>query len=259
LLGLAIVATLVGLLASVLANRHAAARLVVEASTAGVLLGLLADVMVRLTASTGLSVSLLLKLLPAGELRAPLALAGPYLIQGLAAAVLVATYAISIQVGRGATGVPATAAPARLALLSLGVGVYEFVHGLTASVRGGGSLSSVGLDVLGGLALMQVSRGVAIGGAVFTADVRLGWLPLTALSIGPLGLLGAAAGTGLSFETIGALTVPLLVVASITLVLLLTRLLRRATAPAARGPGQIGGFLLGMLTSLTATRLASPV
>jgi hypothetical protein len=258
-LGLAILATLVGLVASVLANRRAGARLVFEAITAGVLLGLLADVLLRLTAAAGVTVSLLLKVVPFASLRTPLAVAGPYAIQGLAAALLLVTFAVSIQAGRGEPALGRTTAPLRLALLTLGVGMYELVHGLIAGGRGGSLPAPDGADVLGGLALVQASRGVAIGGAVLATDVGLGRLLLTALVIGPLGLIGATAGKALSFEMVGALAVPLLALASVLLVLLLTRVLRRAAEPAARGPGQVGGFLVGMLATLAALRLASPV
>jgi hypothetical protein len=257
--GLAILATLVGLLAGVLGNRRAGARPVLEAITAGILLGLLADILLRLTAAAGVSTSLLVKLVSAGSVRTALAVAGPTVILALVAALLLATFAVSIQAGRGEPATTSTAAPARMALLTLGVGAYEFTHGLIASSRGGPLASAVGPDVLGGLALVQASRGVAIGGAVLATYVRPVWLLLVALVIGPLGLIGEWAGQGLSFETTGALSVPLLALASLTLVVLLTRLLRAAADPPARGPGQVGGFLVGWLLVLTALRLVAPV
>jgi hypothetical protein len=251
--GLACLATLVGLLASVLASRWASGRRVTQAITAGVLLGLLADILLRLTAAAGVSTSLLVKAAPS-SLRGPVATAGPYAIEGLAAALLLVTFAVSIQAGRSSMS-----AGAGVVLLTLGVGVYEFVQGLVAGARSDALSSGLGPELLGGLALMQASRGIAIGGAVLVAEVGIGWLALAAVVLGPLGLIGAAAGKALSFETSGTLAAPLLVLASVVLVLLLTRLLRQATEPAERGPGQVGGFLVGLLATLTALRLVSPL
>jgi len=137
--------------------------------------------------------------------------------------------------------------PARFFALALGV--YALANGLAT---GSSSLPlTLSVELIGGVVLAHICRGLALGGASSGAFL---WLVVAAVLGGPLGFLGSNLARGLGFETASLLAVLMLVGAVGLLVLLIAHLV---------GPGlgsglrrlPVTGFLAGLGLTLVSARL----
>jgi hypothetical protein len=246
ILVVASLAGVVGLLAAGLWRGRAGGPMV-DALATGVLVGLLVGMVPRLTSSAMVVLARLLSGLQP-ELRSQAGTIGPVIIQNLATALVIGVYLVSMWLQRRRQAPPAEHLQSA-SVFALTLGVYALANGLAT---GSGSLPlTLSTEVVGGVVLAHICRGLALGGA---SSGALPWLVAAAVLGGPLGFLGTNLARGLGFETASLLAVPVLVGAVGLVVLLIAHLV---------GPGlgsglrrlPVTGFLAGLGLTLLSARL----
>ncbi len=240
------VAGVLGLLAA-RAGRGRAGGAMIEALATGVLVGLLVGLVPRLTGSLTV---VLAQLLPSvqPEVRSQVGSIGPVIIQNLVAALVIGVYLVSMWAQRRRTAPHAEhLLPARVFAVALMV--YALADGLAT---GASSLSiTLSPELLGGIVLAHVCRGLALGAASSGGIV---WLLAAAVLGGPLDFLARSVARALGFETASLVAALVSAGAVGLLVLLIAQLV---------GPGlgsglrrlPLTGFVAGLALSLLSARL----
>jgi hypothetical protein len=256
---LAGLAGLAGLVAARIWRRRIHHRLICDAIAAGVLVGLLVGIVARLTGIASVVLARSVPGLQPAELRSLAASIGPLVIQNLTAALVIGVYIVSLRSQRGR--VESQAAEQRMApLFALALGVYALADGMAVAASGLPLTTPLSLNLLAGLALGHICRGLALGGGFATRGDGFGWLGAAALLGGLLGGLGGSMARQLGFEQATVIGVPVLACAVGLLVRLIAAIL---------GPGlgnnlrrlPVPAFVAGLALTLVAARLpgSSPV
>jgi hypothetical protein len=238
--------TLVSVVATVAARGLRVRRETLDAFAVGVVLGLLVDLVPRLTGKAMVILGSLVRDLSISDWRGPVATNGPVVIQNVATGLLFGVYLLSLRSQDGRSR--------DVVAWSIALGVYAFADGL-ATPNTAWLLGPLTGGLLAGLALVQISRGVALGSAFAGSGVGAMWVVLAALLSGPAGLLGGILGRGLTFERASGLALLLLGVAAALLALLLGRRLAADPSQGAPSTLPVKSFLIGACLSLASTRL----
>ncbi len=225
-----------------------------DAFAVGVVLGLLVDLVPRLTGKAMVILGSLIRDLSVSDWRGPVATNGPVVIQNVVTGLLFGVYLLSLRSRRAVDGPRQDGRSRDVVVWSIALGVYAVADGLGTPNTAWLSGPLTG-GLLAGLALVQISRGVALGSAFAGSGVGARWVVLAALLSGPAALLGGALGRGLTFERASWLALLLLGVAATLLVLLLGRRLAADPSKGASSTLPVKSFLIGACLSLASTRL----
>jgi hypothetical protein len=253
LVALASLAGLAGLLIARLGRGRLSHRPIVNALAAGVLVGLLVALVQRLTAGATLLLARLIPGSESAELRSLAASLGPVVIQNVIAALVISVYLLCLmrQRARAKSG---GSEPRAAPVFALALGVYALSDGMATASSSLSLTSGLTLELLGGVALAHICRGLAAAGAFAARGDGFGWLGSAVLLGGPLGLLGMSMGRQLGVELANTVAVPLLASGVALLVVSIATIL---------GPGlgnslrrlPVGAFVAGLGLALAAARL----
>jgi hypothetical protein len=245
-------AALAGLVAARFGCAQLSCRPICNAIAVGVLVGFLVGVVPLLTGSASVVLAQLTPALQSGDVRSLAASIGPLVIQNLAAALVIGVYLGALRAQRGCAteGNERRTAP----LFALALGVYALADGMAGASSSLPPTSPLTLKVIGGLALGNVCRGLALSGGFATRGDGFGWLVSAALLGGLLNGLGAGLARQLGFAQANTIGVPVLACAVGLLVVSIATIL---------GPGlgrnsrrlPVPAFVAGLLLTLVAARL----
>jgi hypothetical protein len=225
-----------------------------DAFAAGVLVGLLVDLVPRLIGGASILLARLMPALQPAELRSVAASLGPLVIQNLAAALVIGVYIVSLRAQRAQRRDSEAGEQRTAPLFALALAVCALADGMAAAGSSLPLTAPLTFGLVGGLALGYAGRGVALASGFGTLGEGFGWLALAAVLGGLVNSLGASLARMLGFEQATAIAVPALACAVVLLVVSVATIL---------GPGlgsnlrrlPVPGFLAGLGLTLVAARL----